>query len=169
MYIRYTEKTGLINIRPVKKHSGENRMGREIIRLARSMKGLEPLIAAIILIAITLVIAIAVAAWILGIFAGTASGGERLKILPNATLNATNGTLSLWIVNEGGSSAKIISIDINAIHQCSSIDPDTIPPGGPTKVTANCSSAAIAAGVTYTVRVITAAGNIYPIPVVATS
>lgn len=130
------------------------------------MRGIEPLIAAIILIAITLVIAIAVVAWMLGVFGTTAGGVERLRILPNATLN-TGGTLQLSIFNEGGAAAKIIEIRVGNIT-CSSFSPETVNPGGPTLVSATCTGN-IVAGVSYTVRVLTASGNLYTTVVVATS
>jgi len=136
--------------------------------LAKRFKGLEPLIAAIILIAVTLVIAIAVVAWMLGVFGTTTAGGERLRILPNATLNvsANPWKLNLTIVNEGGGAAKIIEIKVGD-YSCSPIEPDTINPGETKLIKCDLGSISIPAGVTYTVRVMTAAGNLYTTVVVA--
>jgi len=143
--------------------------------LAKRFKGLEPLIAAIILIAVTLVIAIAVVAWMLGVFGTTTAGGERLRILPNATLNVSSDAqwhLNLTIVNEGGGAAKIIEIKVGD-YSCSEIEPDTINPGETKLIKCDLRTGSdmpsIPAGVTYTVRVMTAAGNIYTTVVVATS
>jgi len=138
-------------------------MGRT--RPVKRVKGLEPLIAAIILIAVTLVIAIAVVAWMLGVFGTTTAGGERLRILPNATLNTTH--LNLTIVNEGGGAAKIIEIKVGD-KDCDSTSQATINPGE-TKLVQCRLSGSVPAGVTYTVRVMTASGNIYTTVVVATS
>jgi len=140
--------------------------------LAKRFKGLEPLIAAIILIAVTLVIAIAVVAWMLGVFGTTTAGGERLRILPNATLSSSGGNnLQLTILNEGGSTSTVINITVGD-KNCGSISPSpaTINPGETKTISCTVSSGSgLVAGVTYTVRVITAAGNIYTTVVVGTS
>jgi flagellin-like protein len=86
----------------------------------RIVKGLEPLIAAIILIAITLVIAIAVVAWMAGLFGTTVGGAESLVILPNATLTDTGSgwQLKISIRNTGSSPSSVIAIYV-ANHECS--------------------------------------------------
>jgi flagellin-like protein len=48
-------------------------------------KAISPIIATVILIAVTLAIGVAIAAWIMGIWGGM-GGTESLKILPNSTL-----------------------------------------------------------------------------------
>jgi len=73
----------------------------------RYRKGLEPLIAAVILIAITLVIAIAVVSWILGVVGGTVGGKEELQVFPNTSLTFqnTNWRLNMTVRNTGSVSA----------------------------------------------------------------
>jgi flagellin-like protein len=67
------------------------------------VKGLEPLIAAVLLIAITLVIAIAVVSWTTGLFNTIVGGAESLMILPNASLTNTSSgwRLNISIRNTG--------------------------------------------------------------------
>jgi hypothetical protein len=140
-------------------------------RWRRIVKGLEPLIAAVILIAITLVISIAVVAWMTGLFGTTVGGAESLVILPNATLIKSGSTwyLSLSIRNTGSSPSNVIAIYV-ANYTCSSTAlPVTLFPGNTTNIlNANCGSApTIVSGVRYTIKVVTAAGNTFYSEVIA--
>jgi flagellin-like protein len=134
----------------------------------RIVKGLEPLIAAIILIAITLVIAIAVVAWMTGLFGTTVGGAESLVILPNATLTNTSSVwkLSISIRNTGSSPSNVIAIYV-ANYTCFS-GSQTINPGDIKTITGDCSSTAnFISGVRYTIKVVTAAGNTFYTEVIA--
>jgi len=134
----------------------------------RIVKGLEPLIAAIILIAITLVIAIAVVAWMTGLFGTTVGGAESLVILPNATLTepAANWLLNISIRNTGSSPSTVIAIYV-ANYTCFS-GSQTINPGQTYNwVNSNCGSANFISGIRYTIKVVTAAGNTFYSEVIA--
>jgi len=134
----------------------------------RIVKGLEPLIAAIILIAITLVIAIAVVAWMTGLFGTTVGGAESLVILPNATLTkpGANWQLKVSIRNTGSSPSNVIAIYV-ANYTCFS-GSETINPGDIKTIQGDCSSTAnFISGVRYTIKVVTAAGNTFYTEVIA--
>jgi len=133
----------------------------------RIVKGLEPLIAAIILIAITLVIAIAVVAWMTGLFGTTVGGAESLVILPNATLtNSSSGwNLNISIRNTGSSPSTVIAIYV-ANYTCFS-GSQTINPGTINTISSTCSGANFISGVRYTIKVVTAAGNTFYTEVIA--
>jgi flagellin-like protein len=133
----------------------------------RIVKGLEPLIAAIILIAITLVIAIAVVAWMTGLFGTTVGGAESLVILPNATLTkpGANWQLSISIRNTGSSPSTVIAIYV-ANYTCFS-GSQTINPGEIKTIPGDCSGANFISGVRYTIKVVTAAGNTFYSEVIA--
>jgi len=140
--------------------------------LAKRFKGLEPLIAAIILIAVTLVIAIAVVAWLTGLFGTTVGGGESIVILPNASLtNKSSDSSWYWelnvsIRNTGSSPSTVVALYV-ANYTCT-ITSQTIPPGSTVTITGNCGSApTIVSGVRYTVKVVTAAGNTFYTEVIA--
>ncbi len=136
----------------------------------RLWKGLEPLIAAIVLIAITLVIAIAVTAWLLGVFRAGVEGAERLTILPNATLNVTGLTLNMTIINHATIASKIAAINIS---NCSVADPSplliTFDPGEAKTIDVTLKDCKLFAGVVYQVRIVTEAGNTFYTSVVGTS
>jgi hypothetical protein len=135
------------------------------------VKGLEPLIAAVLLVAITLVIGIAVVAWTTGLFGTTLGGAERLVILPNASL-AKYGSywyLNITIRNTGSSPSNVITIYVGN-YTCFSgsltINPGQTyswlyPSGG------YCGGANFVSGVKYTIRVLTAAGNVFYSEVIA--
>jgi flagellin-like protein len=145
-----------------------------VYRIApRYRKALEPLIAAIILIAITLVIAIAVVAWILGVFGTSVGGREELLVLPNATLiNSTSSwILSLTVRNTGSVTAQVIGVSVANYSCTGGILPVNVGPGQTVAIqNLQCGqSTSFQPGVTYTIKVITAAGNTYFSQVVAST
>jgi flagellin-like protein len=142
----------------------------------RIVKGLEPLIAAIILIAITLVIAIAVVAWMTGLFGTTIGGTESLVILPTASLkyDGTKWELRLSIRNSGSSPSTVIAVYVEN-RECTINSPSSPPvtitpsPGTKTDISAVCSNNPddFIAGVKYRIKVVTAAGNTFFSEVIA--
>jgi flagellin-like protein len=131
------------------------------------LKGLEPLIAAVILIAITLVIAIAVVGWMTGLFGATVGGTESLVILPNTTLTNTSSgwRLNISIRNVGPSPSSVIATYV-ANYTCFS-GSQTISPGEIRTISSICSGANLNNGVRYTIKVITSSGNTFYSEVIA--
>ncbi|MEM4959739.1 MAG: archaellin/type IV pilin N-terminal domain-containing protein, partial [Nanopusillaceae archaeon] len=76
-------------------------------------RGIEPIIAVVILVAITLVIAIGVIGWIMGWW-GTFGATESIKIYPDSYIDSTpNRTqLVLHLKNEGSATAVIYKIEL---------------------------------------------------------
>jgi flagellin-like protein len=137
-------------------------------------KAISPIIATVILIAVTLAIGVAIAAWIMGIWGGM-GGTESLKILPNSTLTVDNNgvvTLKLTIKNEGSRDAKIVGVEVmvGAAGACK-LTPDNklsiIRAGAMVTDTATGNCSELTPGASYTVRVITEAGNVYQTMLVA--
>jgi hypothetical protein len=128
----------------------------------------------VILIAVTLAIGVAIAAWIMGIWGGM-GGTESLKILPNSTLTVNNDrvTLELTIKNEGSRDAKIVGVEVMVGAGACKLTPGNelsiISAGamvtGTATATGTCSG--LTPGASYTVRVITEAGNVYQTMLVA--
>ena len=125
----------------------------------RYRKGIEPLISTIILIAITLVIAIAVVAWILGVFGGTVGDKEQLQVYPNTSLTLQYGIwrLNMTVRNIGSVSAQIIGITVGNVT-CN-VTPFTIKSGETWFVNNIPCLSNFVPGVGYTIRILTAAGN----------
>jgi len=118
-------------------------------------KAISPILATVILIAVTLVIAIGVIGWIMGIW-GTFGATETIQVFPDSSISGD--TLTLHIKNTGTASAVIYKIEVVGLPP--SIDTTvTVSPGGEETITASVSNAV--AGATYQVKIYTKAGNVY--------
>jgi len=145
-------------------------------------KAISPILATVILIAVTLVIAIGVIGWIMGIWGSLGGPSESLVVTGGGTGVGKDGKLyfSLTIVNKGSGTAKLSRIEVSGIgstttycgsgvtevDQCSSLttplDQVEIPPGrSDTILTAVGQGYTCVAGATYNVNVYTQAGNVY--------
>jgi archaeal flagellin N-terminal-like domain len=137
-------------------------------------KAISPVIATVILIAVTLAIGIAIAAWLMGIWGGL-GGTEALKVLPTSELIVTgDGSLSnltLVIKNEGSKDAKLTAVQIEmGGGACKQNVDQVIRVGSQVNVNLEGSTFActgLVPGATYMVKVVTEAGNVYQIPLVA--
>jgi flagellin-like protein len=135
-------------------------------------KAISPIIATVILIAVTLAIGVAIAAWIMGIWGGM-GGTESLKILPNSTLTVNNDqvTLELTIKNEGSRDAKIVGVEVMVGARACKLTPDNklsiISAGAMVTGTATGTCSGLTPGASYTVKVLTEAGNVYQTMLVA--
>ena len=121
------------------------------------MKGIEPIIAVVILVAVTLVIAIAVVGWIMGWWGAVGAPGESLKVTP---ISANTSSVGLYICNQGGAAATIQSVIIKGTP----IDTQkqTVPAGGCTDITVNLKDKVdLTPGEVVEIQVITLAGNTY--------
>ncbi len=82
-------------------------------RLFRSKKALSPVVAAIILIAVTVAVSIAVAAW-MGALTFTFMKTETLKIT-NMQFTGDGSTVTLTIQNPGTSAVTVSSAKVNDV------------------------------------------------------
>ena len=80
-------------------------------KLFKSKKALSPVVAAIILIAVTVAVSIAVAAW-MGALTFTFMKTEELKIT-NMAFDTTAGTITLDVQNPGTSQVTVSSVKLN--------------------------------------------------------
>src|SRR5579875_594984 len=90
---------------------GATTQGKTGRRPATEKRGISPVIATIILIAITIVIAIAVAGWVFGLF-GSYSRTQPVTIIASASSCTTSGC-SIKLSNQGGSAVTVVSASIN--------------------------------------------------------
>ncbi|MEM4465532.1 MAG: archaellin/type IV pilin N-terminal domain-containing protein [Ignisphaera sp.] len=138
-------------------------------------RGIEPIIAVVILVAVTLVLAIGVIGWIMGWW-GTLGGTETLQIMPYSELY-DDGNLTIYVTNLGTTTSYIVKAEVAGLGPCQEIvscnggtgckydstGKIAIVNGGAeceVKIT-GCGSPT--AGTRYTVRVYTKAGNVYSI------
>ncbi|MDW8086304.1 MAG: archaellin/type IV pilin N-terminal domain-containing protein [Ignisphaera sp.] len=119
-------------------------------------RGIEPIIAVVILVAVTLVIAIGVVGWIMGWW-GTFGATESLRIYPDSYINSSK--LVLHLKNEGSATAVIYKIELTgglAVQQRNI----TVTPGGEITETLDITTGNPIAGTRYQVSIYTRAGNV---------
>ena len=120
----------------------------------KARRGISPVIATVIIVAIA--ISIAVASWILGLWSGFGSY-ESLKILPTSHMNSTHIVIDVY--NPGSKPAKITTAEING--STITIN-EAIQPGETKTITKPLPSGFTPQpGVSYVVKLYTAEGNVY--------
>jgi len=145
--------------------------------MRRLSRGIEPIIAVVILVAVTLVIAIGVIGWIMGWW-GTFGATESLQFYPDSEIAQT--TLSLHLKNTGSAAAVIYKIEVSGLGTVTSVSTIsgagittsdttiiTVNPGAEGTVVVIVSGNPAVAGANYLVRVYTKAGNVYSVTVQA--
>jgi flagellin-like protein len=138
------------------------------------MRGIEPIIAVVILVAVTLVIAIGVIGWIMGWW-GTMGATESLQLYPDSYVqqSGNNAVVVLHIRNTGSASAVIYKVELIGVGTATSVSTGSVTgsiiPSG-TEVTINPGaegyieftiSGTVTPGTNYQVKVYTRAGNVY--------
>ena len=125
-------------------------------KIRKSTKALSPVVASIILIAVTVAVSIAVAAWMGALTVGF-MGTEQVEIRGIAF---ADGTVTLTLRNTGTSSVTIQEVWVNNAQQANTaLDPDM-----PQSIDANAEldiaiTYAWTAGNNYQFKVVTAKGN----------
>ncbi|MEM4552887.1 MAG: archaellin/type IV pilin N-terminal domain-containing protein [Ignisphaera sp.] len=121
-------------------------------------RGIEPIIAVVILVAITLVIAIGVIGWIMGWW-GTFGATESIKIFPDSYIDSNRTQLVLHIKNEGSATAVIYKIELTGGLTANLARDLTVSPGEERTETIAISGTPIS-GTNYQVKIYTRAGNV---------
>jgi len=127
-------------------------------KFKKNVKALSPVVASIILIAVTVAVSIAVAAWMGALTIGFMGGSEQVEIRSIA-FSSTN-VITLTVKNTGTSSVTIQEVWINNVQQSSGIAPAT-----PFAMLANNQTTVTITGYTWTagdnyqIKLVTAKGN----------
>jgi len=137
------------------------------------MRGIEPIIAVVILVAVTLVIAIGVIGWIMGWW-GTFGATESLQFYPDSYIDVSGQKLYLHLKNTGSASAVIYKIEISGVETRTETDRftggvvtgGTVGPGTEAILTIQLDQT-YTAGANYLVKIYTRAGNVYSVTVQA--
>ena len=125
-------------------------------KLFRSKKALSHVVAAIILIAVTVAVSIAVAAWMGALTFGFMSGSEQVKIISVQFAGTTNKNITVTVQNTGTSTVVITSAKVN--DQVIDITDVSLDAGSQTSITFDYTWSP---GTSYNVGVITKAGNTF--------
>jgi flagellin-like protein len=133
-------------------------------KMFKSRKALSPVVASIILIAVTVAVAIAVAAWMGALTVGFMGGTEQLNIIDVRYDNATK-TVYIEVSNTGGGTITITDIRIDDVtykNYTDNIDPKLpydLPKGESKTFTITFNKWPFKSGTKYYFKVITAKGN----------
>ena len=127
-------------------------------KLFRNKKALSPVVAAIILIAVTVAVSIAVAAWMGALTFGFMGGSEQVKIVGVYFAGSdSNKTITVTVQNAGTSSVTITAGKVG--DQVISLESEvTIPAGEQESITFDYNWQN---GQAYNVGVVTKAGNVF--------
>jgi archaeal type IV pilus assembly protein PilA len=137
-------------------------------KLLKNKKALSPVVAAIILIAVTVAVSIAVAAW-MGSMTFNFMETEELRVSSAnfniITAGTNDDTLDLIVVNTGSQQVDFVAVTVNGGSvslnlDATDFDPDLLAAGGSTTITVDL-GADVTAGTLYNIELITAAGNTY--------
>jgi flagellin-like protein len=123
-------------------------------KFKRNAKALSPVIASIILIAVTVAVSVVVAAWMGGISLGFMGNAEQLSIT-NVEFVTGNTEVKLSILNSGGADATISAVYVNG-QSGYTANPTSIPKGTSTDVTIPL---AWTASTSYDFKLTTSKGN----------
>jgi len=129
-------------------------------------KAISPILATVILIAVTLVIAIGVIGWIMGIW-GTFGATETIQVFADSYINASASgkELRLHIKNAGTASAVIYKIEVLGLTTITT--EYTLIPGNETTLSVSLGNVSPVPGTSYQIKIYTKAGNVYPATIIA--
>ncbi len=118
----------------------KRRDNKQMKRLLKSKKALSPVVAAIILIAVTVAVSIAVAAW-MGALTFTFMQTEQVSITSmtyTGTTNQSNNAILLYVKNTGSSKLTLTAVTLNGDpHPDVTWSPAELEPGAAGTVTLN--------------------------------
>jgi len=129
-------------------------------KLLKSKKALSPVVAAIILIAVTVAVSIAVAAW-MGSLTFTFMATEELKIT-SVTFDPTNSSeITVNVMNTGTTDVTIVTnVKVTGLGVTGgTIDQTVVPKGESRELDVDLGTAEWSAGSSYSVELLSTKGN----------
>jgi flagellin-like protein len=137
------------------------------MKILRSRKALSPVVASIILIAVTVAVSIAVAAW-MGALTFNFMATEQVSITYADFGGTTPGTwLTVNVTNSGSSAVIINSATVNSVAVTITSAPVTVPGNTPTKAINMTLTTAWVNGYTYNIKLSSQKGNSFVYTAVA--
>jgi archaeal type IV pilus assembly protein PilA len=129
-------------------------------KIRKNAKALSPVVASIILIAVTVAVSVVVAAWMGGMTIGLMGSAEQVSITNVAFPDAT--TIQVMVMNAGGTQSSITNAFINGVAT-SAFTAVPVPKSNSTTILFNASNATttfpLSPGTSYTIKLITAKGT----------
>ncbi len=134
----------------------------------KNRKAISPVLATVILIAITLIAAVAIATFVFGIF-GTSASPATLSVLANPapTCLASTGVCTMTVHNGGSASGSITgATSVNSTSPVLSGAPVSVAAGGNSVVTLTYGANVMVAGQTITIGLVQGNGPNIPVQLV---
>lgn len=132
-----------------------------IRKVRKNSKALSPVVASIILIAVTVAVSVVVAAWMGGTTIGLMGSAEQVSIT-NVAFTGSNNTISVMVQNSGGTASNITSAFVNGVAATMYYGSSTstnVPLQQSTTITVDLTGTTINAGTAYTIKLITMKGT----------
>jgi len=132
-------------------------------------KGISPVIATVILVAVALVLAVALAGWTMGIW-GTLGSTEALYITGYINKSVSGDVyVNATIYNKGTAQTNVTKVEfVDNDGDLESVETEILVGPGSTNTTAGYlnefDTASVGIGRTYVVRFYTSSGNVYEVP-----
>jgi flagellin-like protein len=138
------------------------------MKMLKSKKALSPVVASIILVAVTVAVSLAVAVWMGALTGGFMSSGEKIKV--GTPYGWTDNSVTVYVINDGGTTVKIIAAKVqggpsgtNYVDEYIDVDPDVeIAPKAGAEITITLTGKSFTSGYEYTIKLISSANNEYP-------
>ena len=127
-------------------------------KFRKNAKALSPVVASIILIAVTVAVSVVVAAWMGGMTIGLMGNAEQVSVTNVAFPTTT--TIEVMIMNAGGTDATVSNAFING-KAIASFDSVLIPKSSSVIITLNAAlnGTDLTSGTSYTMKFITTKGT----------
>lgn len=129
-----------------------------IRKFKKNSKGLSPVVASIILIAVTVAVSVVVAAWMGGMTIGLMGNAEQISVTNIGFDGATN-TITVMVQNAAGANSNITNAFVNGV--AASMNGGITNVGLPksSTVTISLTGTTLGAGTSYSIKLITAKGT----------
>ena len=129
------------------------------MKILKSKKALSPVVASIILIAVTVAVSIAVAAWMGALSFMFMGGAEQLEV--GTPWGWTNTTVNVTVTNAGGSTVTVTKARVNNT-EIAFTNPVTLQPKTSATLTISLSGWEFQQGYQYTIVIITQNNKEFP-------
>jgi flagellin-like protein len=133
-------------------------MNTYLRKIKKNSKALSPVIASIILIAVTVAVSVVVAAWMGGMTIGFMGNAEQVSIT-NIAFDGTTNTISVMVQNSAGANSNITNAFVNGVTATMNGGATNVGLAKSSTVTIQLTGTTLGAGTSYSIKLITAKGT----------
>ena len=146
---------------------------KSLMTIRKNAKALSPVVASIILIAVTVAVSVAVAAWMGGMTVGLMGSAEQVAVTNIGFSTTPADTITVTVQNTGDTAVTIQNVFVNGVSiplaagdivvlpspSPALSNPNTIPKGSTGTLTLTGTDITLTPGTAYQVKLVTAKGN----------